>query len=140
MQQKTLDRRLELLKLEGNGIMKPEVVEQLSQKYEVSNDTVWRDYRTRKYWQPILEEMVEALHAIKNRHEQLYRKASLTYMQAENTPQKIASINLMRQINRDYYEFCYPSGADEPEEPIDGYILEWNYHKTKDSNDKLQTP
>jgi hypothetical protein len=138
MQQNTQDRRLELLKLEGNGLLKPEVVEQLTQKYGVSKDTVWRDYRTRKYWQPILSEMVENLHKIKNRHEQLYRKASLTYLQSESNSQKISAINLMRQINRDYYEFCYGSGPPPTGDEFDGYILRWeNEPETKNPNDKI---
>jgi len=140
MQQGTQDRRLELLKLEGNGLLRPEVVEELSRKYSVSKDTVWRDYRTRKYWQPILTEMVEALHQIKSRHTQLYRKASLTYLQAESNSQKIASLNLMRQINKDYFEFCYGSGTAPPEEPLDGYILKWlDETETEDSDDTVQS-
>ena len=61
-------------------------------------------------WQPLVMEVKQALHTIVNRHEQLYRKAALTYMQAENNAQKIAAINLMKTINLDAFEMLQSTG------------------------------
>ena len=40
----TVPRRLELLKLEGLGFSRPEVVKELVQKYGCHRRTVYRDY------------------------------------------------------------------------------------------------
>ena len=61
-------------------------------------------------WQPLVMEVKHALLTIVNRHEQLYRKAALTYMQAENNAQKIAAINLMKTINLDAFEMLQSTG------------------------------
>ena len=110
MQLQTLERRLELLKLEGNGLNRREIVEELSAKYTCSKDTLWYDFRTKPNWQPAITEVKQALHTIINRHEQLYRKASLCYIQAENNPQKIAAVNLMKNINAEAFEMLQSSG------------------------------
>ena len=52
----------------------------------------------------------QALQTIVNRHEQLYRKASLAYLKAENNAQKIATINLMKIINLDAFEMLQSTG------------------------------
>ena len=50
MQLQTLERRLELLRLEGNGLNKQEIVEELSAKFTCSKDTLWYDFRTKPDW------------------------------------------------------------------------------------------
>jgi hypothetical protein len=104
MQQNTLERRLELLRLEGNGLMPPEIVKELSAKFAVTSRTVYYDLQTRGSWQPVLSEMKEALLRAVNRYDQLFRKASLVYMQASDVRDKIAALGLMRIINRDVLE------------------------------------
>ncbi len=83
MQQQTLERRLELLKDEGYGYFRKEIVERLSVKYGCAKSTIYHDFATKRLWQPLVMEVKNALRTIVNRHEQLYRKAALTYMQAE---------------------------------------------------------
>jgi hypothetical protein len=110
MQQRTLERRLELLKLEGNGLSPIEIVQDLSVKFGCVRGTIYNDFATKPHWQPLIMEVKQALHTIVNRHEQLYRKASLAYMKAENNPQKIAAINLMKTINLDAFEMLQSTG------------------------------
>jgi hypothetical protein len=55
-------------------------------------------------------EVEKAQLTIINRNEQLFRKASLAYMKAENNAQKIAAINLMRTINLDAFEMLQSTG------------------------------
>jgi len=97
----TIERRLEMLKLEGNGLEPSEIVKELSVKYGVTERAVYKDFETRNRWQPLLQEMKKALLKIHNRHEQLYRKAVVAYMQAKSDRARIAALNLMRQINVD---------------------------------------
>ena len=67
---------------------------------------------------PILQEMKKALLKVRNRHEQLYRKAVVAYMQAKSDRARIAALNLMRQINADLAEMAgaKTKGEEEPEE------------------------
>ena len=113
MQQNTLDRRLELLRLEGNGLLPPEIVKELSVKFAVTGRTVYYDLQTRGVWQPVLTEMKEALLRGINRYDQLFRKASLAYMQASNERDKLAALDLMRTINKDAVELLRSSGKLE---------------------------
>lgn len=48
-------RRLELLQLEGMSIEKSVIVKQLSQKYQCSPKSIYRDFYTRWYWQPSIQ-------------------------------------------------------------------------------------
>ncbi len=110
MRQHTLERRLELLKLEGNWLLRPEIVQDLSGKFGCARGTIYNDFATKPRWQPLLMEIEKAQHTIINRHEQLFRKASLAYMKAENNAQKIAAVNLMRSINLDAFDMMQSTG------------------------------
>jgi len=114
----TIERRLEMLKLEGNGLEPSEIVKELSVKYGVTERAVYKDFETRNRWQPLLQEMKKALLKIHNRHEQLYRKAVVAYMQAKSDRARIAALNLMRQVNCDLAEMsgAKTQGEAEPEE------------------------
>ena len=96
-----LQRRLELLKLEGNGLSPSEIVKELSPKYGVSERAVYLDLETRATWQPQVQETREALLKVYNRHEQLYRKAVIAYMQAQSDRAKLAALSALRKINFD---------------------------------------
>jgi len=95
----TLERRLFLLKLEGDGLNKREIVKEICAKFGCSEVTVYNDFNTRAIWQPLIQEVTANLLKIQNRHEQLYRKASFMYSQAKSDRAHIAALNLMRQIN-----------------------------------------
>ena len=114
----TFERRLEMLKLEGNGLEPCEIVKELSAKYGVTERAIYKDFEIRSRWQPQLQEMKKTLLKVRNRHEQLYRKAVVTYMQAKTDMARITALNLMRQINCDLAEMSGVKIQDEaqPEE------------------------
>jgi hypothetical protein len=103
-----LERRSFELKLEGDGLLKREIVKEASIKFECTLATIYRDLATRHVWQPLLQELTASLLKTQNRHEQLYRKASFMYTQAKSDRVRIAALNLMRQINIELAEL---SGA-----------------------------
>ena len=126
MQENTEERRLKLLKLEGDGLNKPEIVKELSQEFNVTVQTCYRDFRTRKTWQPLTTEVVNAIHKIINRHDQLYRKVSALRLEAKTISDHLNIYNQMRNINRDFFTFCCPEGAKDMElDQIDAYELVW---------------
>lgn len=102
----TLERRLEILKLEGNGLEPCEIVKELSVKYGITERAVYKDFETRSRWQPQLQDLKKTLLKVRNRHEQLYRKAVVAYMQAKSDHARIAALNLMRQVNCDLAEMA----------------------------------
>ena len=79
-------------------------------KYGCVKSTIYHDFATKPVWQPLVLEVKNALLTIVNRHEQLYRKAALKYMQAENNAQKIAAISLLKTINLDAFEMLQSTG------------------------------
>ena len=46
-----IERGLELLKLEGLGFSQPEIVKELSMKFQCSERTVYHDFEGRERWQ-----------------------------------------------------------------------------------------
>ena len=126
MKKNTEERRLKLLKLEGDGLNKPEIVKELTAEFEVSKQTVYMDFSQRKTWQPIITEVINAIHKIINRHDQLYRKVSALRLEAKTINDHLNIYNQMRNINRDFFLFCCPEGAKDMElDQIDGYELVW---------------
>jgi len=126
MRETTLERRLDLLKLEGNGLLRPEIVKELSVRFKVTKNTLWYDFRTKHKWQPFIQELKTVYLRIINRHDQLYRKASLEYMRGGTVKEKLVAVNLMRVLNRDFYEFVKGTGYKpeqlKPQEPRE---LKW---------------
>jgi len=122
MDRQTFERRLELLRLEGNGLQPSEIVKELSVKYGVSSRAVYADFETRSRWQLLMNETKEALFKIRNRHEQLYRKAVVAYMQAKSDRARIAALNLMRQINFDIAEL---TGAKSQKPNLEETFIRW---------------
>jgi len=119
----TLERRLELLKGEGNGLNTHEIVQELMAKFGCSRSTAYNDFATKPEWQPILQELAKQLLKVQNRHEQLYRKASFMYTQAKSDRARIAALNLMRQIN---VESAQLSGAKPTEQvPSEDIRIKW---------------
>ena len=125
MRKDTEERRLKLLQLEGNGLVKSEIVKELTQNFDVSRQTCYNDFGNRDSWQPKISEMQHASQKILNRHDQLYRKAALQYIQAETVSQRLNAINQMRTINRDLYMFCFPNGAALEESEVEAFTHRW---------------
>lgn len=101
-----LNRRLELLKLEGLGLSRAQVVTALSKKMQVSTRTCWRDFETRTSWQPLLSELnpQELLSKIINRHEFCYAQAGRMYVDAHSDLAKLTALSVMLKANRELYE------------------------------------
>ena len=93
-----VERRTELLKLEGDGFSRPDIEKQLSQKYQVTVRTVSRDFQIRADWQPSITHLTDkkqAFYSVLNRYEQIYKKASFTYLHAKNESVTIAALRVM---------------------------------------------
>ena len=92
------ERRLELLKMEGEGFSKCEIVNDLSVKYQVSTRQIYNDFENRKKWQPRIQ-MIDSLLAVKNRYLQIYREASFLFLHSTNENSKLGALNTMLVAN-----------------------------------------
>jgi hypothetical protein len=96
--EKVVERRTELLKMEGMGFCQSEIVKHLSEKHQCSGRTLYRDFQTRRVWQPKISchaDRRQAYYSILNRFEQIYRKASFTFQHCRNESVKIAALKVM---------------------------------------------
>lgn len=111
MKQETLERRLELLKLEGEGFSKPEIVKELSMKKQCSTRLVYWDFQTKPTWQSQIQQLKNATLKVLNRHDQLYRNASFQYIHSKNEPRTaLRAITEMRELNRDIFDMMQSRG------------------------------
>jgi transcriptional antiterminator len=100
-------RRLELLKLEGLGFSRPEIVKELSQKHGCSGRTVYRDFESRGEWQPEylnVENHAQVLMRTVNRYEQIYREASVKLLTGTQELTQLGALNIMLKVNGKIYE------------------------------------
>ena len=100
-------RRLELLKLEGLGFSPPQIVTELSQKYQFSGRTVYRDFESRGQWQPELQNVknhTQILMRTVNRYEQIYREASVRLLTGAQELTQLGALNIMLKANSKIYE------------------------------------
>jgi len=91
---KLVERRLEFLKLEGEGFTLCEIVKTLSVKYRKTERSIYYDAETRKTWQPLFNQLFDLDKArliVLNRYETIYREASFMFKQGEprNKPQSL---------------------------------------------------
>ena len=109
MKVKTVRRRLELLKLEGLGFSPPEIVTELSQKYQCSGRTVYRDFENRDQWQPELQNVknhTQILMRTVNRYEQIYREASVRLLTGTQEATQLGALSIMLKVNGKIYEIA----------------------------------
>jgi len=102
-------RLLELLKLEGLGFSQPEIVTELSQKYQCSGRTVYRDFESRGQWQPELQNVrnhAQILMRTGNRYEQIYREASVRLLTGTQELTQLGALNIMLKVNSKIYEIA----------------------------------
>lgn len=93
-----VERRTKLLKMEGTGFDRIDIVKTLSQDFQCTERTVYRDFQTRSKWQPQLtghSDRQQAYQSILNRFEQIYKKASFTYINSKNESVIIAALRVM---------------------------------------------
>jgi len=101
------ERRLELLKMEGNGFNQAEIVKHLSQKFQCCTRTIYRDFEKREEWQPFLQHLDNqgrTLMKILNRYEQVYRHASFLLLQASHENAKLGALRIMLETNKQLCE------------------------------------
>jgi hypothetical protein len=83
---KLVERRLEFLKMEGEGFSLCEIVKTLSKKYRKSERSIYYDAETRGTWQPLFTQLFDLDKArliVMNRYETIYREASFLFKQGE---------------------------------------------------------
>ena len=100
-------RRLELLKLEGLGFSQAEIVNELSLKLTCSKRVLYKDFESRKFWQPVLQSVVRpdgVLLKVMNRYEQIYRQASMRFLSSSNELARMAALNIMLKANSLLFE------------------------------------
>jgi len=92
---------MELLKMEGIGFSRSEIVTELSEEFQVTDRTVYRDYEHRDQWQPHVQTLdpERSLLQILNRYEQIYKRAAFIALQTENDSAKIGAFNIMLKAN-----------------------------------------
>lgn len=102
-----VERRLELLKLEGLGFSQPEIVKELSRNFHCSERTVYHDFEGRERWQPELQHVENhsrILMKIVNRYEQIYRQASIKLLTGAQEATQLGALNIMLKANRLVFE------------------------------------
>jgi len=98
----TIERRLELLKLEGRGFNQVEIVKELSDKFQCSERAVYFDFENRAQWQPKLMQLEgegNLLMKIMNRNDQIYRMAAFKATVTENDSVYIGALGVMLRAN-----------------------------------------
>jgi FlaA1/EpsC-like NDP-sugar epimerase len=92
------ERRLELLKLECLGLSQSEIVKQVSEKFQVSARSVYRDFQLRSQWQPALLQLKDkdrVLQKIVNRYEQVYERAAFKHVTSPNEAVQVGALKIM---------------------------------------------
>ena len=105
----TVSRRLELLKLEGMGFNRSEIMKQLSEKYGCSERTLYYDFETREDWQTALQELDDSqaiLLKTVNRFEQIYRQASVRLLTGTQEVAQLGALNIMLKANSKILEIA----------------------------------
>jgi hypothetical protein len=92
------ERRLESLKLEGMGLSQPEIVKQISDKFQVSARSVYRDFQLRGQWQPVLLQLNDrdkVMQKVINRYEQIYERAAFKHVTSQNENVQVGALKIM---------------------------------------------
>ena len=102
-----VERRLELLKMEGLGFNQAEIVKHLSTKYQVSERQVYYDFQRRERWQPSFQQFQENENAIMrviNRYEHVYREAAFLKLNTSHDNVKLGTLRVMLEANKQLAE------------------------------------
>jgi len=103
----TVDRCLELLKLEGMGFNQSEIVKQLIENYRCSERTVYYDFENREDWQPALQQLDDhqsILLKTVNCYEQIYRQASVRLLTGTQEATQLGALNVMLKADGKIWE------------------------------------
>ena len=105
----TVDRRLELLKMEGMGFNQAEIVKELSVKHRCSDRTMYYDFEKREDWQPALQQLDDhqaILLKTVNRYEQIYLQASIRLLTGTQEATQLGALNIMLKANSKIWEIA----------------------------------
>jgi hypothetical protein len=94
---------LEFLKLEAKGFSLCEIVKLLSEKYQTSERNIYYDAETRNTWQPVLTQLFDldkARLVVMNRHDFLYRQASLHFQTASESQKPVYLSKMVEVTDR----------------------------------------
>lgn len=101
---KTVERRLEFLNMEGAGFSLTEIVKALSVKYRKTERTLYYDAETRKTWQPLYTQLFDLEKArliVMNRYEWIYRNAAKECLMGNA---KVGALGVMLAANKSMAE------------------------------------
>jgi len=129
-----VERRTELLKLEGDGFSRLDIEKTLSQKFQVTVRTVSRDFQLRKEWQPSISnhsDRTQAYFSILNRFEQIYKKASFTYLHSKNESVTISALKVMLDVLSRIKELANVT-SEEAQGDI-SYSIQWRQRDIQES-------
>lgn len=116
---KLAERRLELLKMEGMGFSKAEVVKLQAEKWHKSERAIWYDFETRTTWQPLFNQFFDSEKArmvMQNRLDYQYREAMKQYLTGPEHA-KLTALKLAFEITMHHSELL---GLTE-EQPTEKY-------------------
>jgi biotin-(acetyl-CoA carboxylase) ligase len=97
-----IDRRSELLKLEGLGVSRVDIVKRLSEKYSCTPRSIYNDFETRANWQPSLQGAIkteDVMLKIINRLEQIYNQAAKHAISSTDVYAQLQALNVMLKAN-----------------------------------------
>jgi hypothetical protein len=99
-----LNRRKELVQALVRGDALTNIIGDLSEKYHVSRNALYKDYQRRANWMP-------SILAIDNReafymdllaiHQDIFRLYRIQYFSADNTSAAVGCLRLLRDLNMD---------------------------------------
>lgn len=107
MRTKLFERRTEMVQLRAKGLPLSYVVNNLMDKYEVSRQALYADWKRRKHWIEILlsiQDPETVFMDLLSRHEEIRKQAILERVKADNSNARIGALNLERRINMDFFE------------------------------------
>ena len=124
-----LERRLDLLRMEGKGFNRTAIVNILAKKHQCVERTIWYDFAKRGHWQPKLQALKEdqVIGKVLNRYEHIYQRASLYHhyrqgqssdldsfakeLESMTAKDKLLALKIMSEANSKYYEVALPNRA-----------------------------
>ncbi len=98
----TLDRRLDLLKMEGEGYERIDIVKTLATKYSLSTRALQYDFEKRAHWQPSITSKDPVTNQLRaqNRLEHVYRESAFLFRTSKNENVQLGALNSMRETVR----------------------------------------
>lgn len=107
MLEKLLERRQEMLRMKSTGLSLAKIIEDLSVKYEISVRGLYKDWAGRARWIKAILSMEDPevfFLDVLATQKQIYNRAYMEYLKADNSNARIGALRLLRDLNKDLYE------------------------------------